>query len=167
MPSKTIKSALLTCCLFSIHAAQAQVYIINTQTLDPEQLGTGGGHSLSDVKANRAVQLEYYHYSERQDAVANRRQTIMNLAQQIDTLAQSGTDQQTLTLLDGQIRQLQAATQESLAFLSPFTLPEFKQLYQAEQENAALLTALQQKSAALSAAAPSPRPSEPASLPGD
>ena len=65
MPSKTIKSALLTCCLFSIHAAQAQVYIINTQTLDPEQLGTGGGHSLSDVKANRAVQLEYYHYSER------------------------------------------------------------------------------------------------------
>jgi hypothetical protein len=91
MPSKTIKSALLTCCLFSIHAAQAQVYIINTQTLDPEQLGTGGGHSLSDVKANRAVQLEYYHYSERQAAVANRRQTIMNLAQQIDTLAQSGT----------------------------------------------------------------------------
>ena len=113
------------------------------------------------------MQLEYYHYSERQDAVANRRQTIMNLAQQIDTLAQSGTDQQTLTLLDGQIRQLQAATQESLAFLSPFTLPEFKQLYQAEQENAALLTALQQKSAALSAAAPSPSPSEPASLPGD
>ena len=108
MPSKTIKSALLTCCLFSIHAAQAQVYIINTQTLDPEQLGTGGGHSLSDVKANRAVQLEYYHYSERQAAVANRRQTIMNLAQQIDTLAQSGTDQQTLTLLDEQIRHLQA-----------------------------------------------------------
>ncbi|UOO81055.1 hypothetical protein LVJ83_08685 [Uruburuella testudinis] len=142
-----IRTALIAFSLLCAWPAQAEIYIINTQTLDPEQLGPGSGHSLSNIEANRRILLDYYHYTDQQQAVLNRRQATQDLAYKIEHLKQTGADKQTLADINSQLKQLQNAAHTALPELSKFALPEFKQLHQIEQENAAQLENLQQQSA--------------------
>lgn len=144
--TQTSKAILLAGMLCTA-AAHAEIYIINSQTLDPEQLGTGGGHSLSDVAANRKVLLDYYQYTHQQTAVAGHQQSTQELTYKIQQLSQTGADEQTLTSINSQITQLQDAIQTTLPALSKFEMPEFQQLHRTEQENARQLENLQQQAA--------------------
>ncbi|MDO5639678.1 MAG: hypothetical protein Q4G28_07380 [Neisseria sp.] len=155
MQNKKSKTrALLLCGLMLAQPVGAEIFIINTQTLDPEQLGTGRGHSLSDVEANRKVLLDYYRYSEQQAAVVGHQQSTRDLAYKIQLLSQSGADEQTLNEVNSQLKQLQQAVQAALPGLSKFELPEFRQLHRIEQENAAQLENLQQQVGKIPAAPP-------------
>lgn len=153
-----IRSILLAGSLLCAWPLQAQVYIINTQTLDPEQLEPGSGHSLGDVEANRKILLDYYHYSERQNAVLGRQQATRDLAYKIQQLSQTGADEPTRLSINNQLKLLQNATRAELPELSKFELPEFRQLQQIEQENAAQLENLQQQAAQIPAAPASVHP---------
>lgn len=152
----TISALLLAGCLAAIPASHAEIFIINTQTMEPEQVDTATSRSLSDVQANRAVLLQYYHYDERRNAALLHQRSIQELSYRVQQFTQTGADEPTLAALNNQIRQLQGDTQKALVFLSPFELPEMKQLYAVEKDNADKLAQLQRQAETIRTIAPVP-----------
>ena len=159
-PTKILSiSIALSLTLAAALPAQAEIFIINTQTLEPASMESQSGTSLSNVQANRQILLNYYHYSERAQAAQQRRLLINQLNNQVTQWLQTGIDQTSSDNLKGQINQLNRDTQEAIKFLAPFTLPELRQLHGFEEQNFAVLEKLQKDSDQLKiVATPNPPP---------
>lgn len=121
--------------LFSL-SAHAEFFIINTQTLNPEEFSQSAGRSsLSDMDASKTALLQYYQYPERAAAVQGRRQTIDHIAAQMPSLLQNGASESVIGELNAYVRQTEPQIRQSLDFLADFELSELKQLYEIEKRN--------------------------------
>ena len=149
-------------------SAYGEIFIINTQTLDPATLTvqpsnagakgrntrSGGGKKqeaaplqseTSFIDSTKALLLERYGYQEKSAAVASRGRLIQDLSLKMDEIGRSGASEKTVSELKGIMNQLNAEISRSSSDLSKFELAEFQRLYRAEQQNASQLKQLQAK----------------------
>lgn len=158
---KRITKAPLIALLLAAMPAHAEIYIVNKPTLDTvPAAGTlqVPQFSLSNIDAEKIRLLQSYGYADRVAAAKDRQQKLSLIAARLAGLKQGGGQ-------EGEIRaalqDMEQETQQAAAFLANFELPEFKQLYLLEEQNAKTIRDLSQKlakEASKQAAKPLPKP---------
>lgn len=127
-------------------AAYAEVFVVNTATIETPQAASQPYFSLSNLDAGKIKLLQSYGYAERAAASNKRRQSLMLLSAQLAGWKKSGApDQDSVNNIRKSLAGMDAEIRESLGTLGNLDVPELQRLYENEQKNAQAVRALQQQ----------------------
>lgn len=141
-----IKTSLLAGMLAYLPPAYAEVYIINTRTLDAvQQQGEAQvpQFSLSNINIDKIRLLQSYQYADRAAAADLRRQNLVLMDTRLSLWEKNGLPgSEEIGGMRNELSKMNADIRQNLNLLSGVDLPELKQLYEAEEKNAQTVQSL-------------------------